>query len=67
MNVGSKIRELRIEKGIRQADLAKILNVDKTTVTKWETNCHLPDFEKLVAIADYFDVSTDFLLGRKDY
>ena len=47
-----------------QAELAKELFVTAGTVSNYEKGVHLPDVEKLVAIADFFDVSVDYLLGR---
>ncbi len=67
MNISQRIKELRKEKGLSQADLANALKVDRTTVVKWETAKHYPDIEMLIPIADFFEVSVDYLLGRKDY
>ena len=62
-----KLAELRREKGLSQAALAQALGVDASTIAKYETNDRLPDVYTLSRIADYFDVSTDYLLGRKEY
>lgn len=62
-----RVKELRIDKKLSQEKLAKDLNVSRTTVLKWENGEHETDFRTLVKIADFFDVSLDFLLGRKDY
>ncbi|MBQ8426684.1 MAG: helix-turn-helix transcriptional regulator [Clostridia bacterium] len=62
-----RLKELRLEKKLYQSQLAKELNVDRTTVVKWEKNEQETDFATLIKIADFFDVSIDFLLGRKDY
>ena len=56
--------ELRKDKGLKQADLAKILFVSPGTISNYENNTHYPDVEKLIEIADYFHVTTDYLLGR---
>lgn len=62
-----KLAELRKEKGVSQIKAATDLGVDPSTVAKYETGDRLPDLVMLIKIADYFDVSTDYLLGRKEY
>lgn len=63
----TRLKDLRIEHNLTQQQLADILKVDRTTVMKWETNACETNFDMLVKIADYFDVSCDYLLGREDY
>lgn len=58
-----RVRQLRIEKGQSQVQLAKALGVTKQCVSNWENNNILPSIDMLLKIADYFSVSTDFLLG----
>ena len=67
MSIGNTILELRKKKGITQEALAAEMGVTPAAVSKWENNCTLPDILMLVALADYFQVSTDELLGRKVY
>ena len=62
-----RLLELRREKGISQAKLAKELLVSYAVICYWETNRSEPTAPNLLKIADYFDVSVDYLLGRKDY
>ncbi|MDY2902630.1 MAG: helix-turn-helix transcriptional regulator [Bacilli bacterium] len=62
MNIGVKIKDLRLKNKLTQDDLAKNLNVSIQAVSKWE-NGGTPDIELLPKIAKYFKVSTDFLLG----
>ena len=57
------IRQLRKEKKLKQDELGEILNVDRTAVGKWEQGKNKPNADMLVVIADYFGVSTDYLLG----
>ena len=64
---GERLLELRKEKGVSQAKLAKDLGVSYSVVCYWETNRSEPTAPNLVKIADYFGVSVDFLLGRVDY
>ena len=57
-------KELRKQKGLTQVELAKILNVQQTTVSKWEVERATPDYTTLIALAGLYDVSIDYLLGR---
>lgn len=58
------ILSLRNEKGFNQDQMAKALNVSKSTIAMWETGQRLPSTEKYEEIADYFNVDMDFLYGR---
>lgn len=64
--LGDRLRELRNELNLEQKELAKYLNVHKGTVSNWENNKRSPDKEMLSKIASYFNVTTDYLLGRTD-
>lgn len=64
---GELMAELRQDRGLTQKELGKILSVSTGTISNYENGVHYPDLEKLVALADYFQVSTDYLLGRKGY
>lgn len=64
MNIGEIIAELRIDKGMNQEQLATVLNVSRSTLANWEVGNRSIDIETLVIIADYFNVSCDYLLGR---
>ena len=64
MNIGNNILNLRREKNITQEELAAELGVTAAAISKWENNYTLPDILMLCALADYFGVSTDELLGR---
>ncbi len=63
---GIKLKQLRVEKGRTQKQLAEYLNVTKAMVSKYETNAAYPSVEVLAKIADYFNVSTDYLLDRTE-
>jgi len=58
------LRELRETSGITRLELAQALDVAQTTVAGWENMQREPSFAMLCSIADYFGVSTDYLLGR---
>ena len=57
-------KELRIEKNLSQEAIAKELDVSPALISKWENNLSTPGPEMLEYIDDYFDVSTDYLIGR---
>lgn len=58
------LKELRCRAGLTQAELSKKLNISPSTVGMWEKGYRSPDYEMLKRIADFFDVSADYLLGR---
>lgn len=62
MNISEKIQLLRRENNWSQDELAEKLDVSRQSVSKWESGKALPDSEKVLAMAQLFDVSTDFLL-----
>ncbi|GAW91322.1 helix-turn-helix domain-containing protein [Calderihabitans maritimus] len=64
--LGKKIKFLRTEKGLTQEELAKALGIARATLASWEINRREPDYSMLQKIADFFDVTVDFLLGRTD-
>ncbi|MGI6180629.1 MAG: helix-turn-helix domain-containing protein [Agathobaculum sp.] len=62
MTLGEKIIDLRKKRGLSQEDLAITLGVSRQAVSKWETDEATPDTAKIVALAEYFHVTTDWLL-----
>lgn len=60
------MKELRKEKHLTQQQFAQIMNVSKTTVCQWETSKQEPSLENVVFIAQYFGVTSDYLLGLED-
>lgn len=60
------LRKIRKEKGISQLKLALDLNTNQNTISRYETGEREPGINELIKIADYFDVSVDYLLGRTD-
>ena len=61
-----RLQELRKEKGKTQKNMADFLEIKVRSYQSYEGGDRRPDYEKLVALADYFDVTTDYLLGRSD-
>lgn len=66
MLFGDILKALRENKDLKQEDIAKFMNVDRSTVGKWESSSSKPDYEKLVKLASFYGVSTDYLLGNSD-
>ncbi|MEJ6950822.1 cobalamin-dependent protein [Natronospora cellulosivora (SeqCode)] len=60
----SRLKKLRKEKKLRQKDLAEELDLAQTTIANYEKNTRFPNQETLIQIAEFFDVSLDYLLGR---
>lgn len=65
MNFGHKLKGLIEEKGITQKELALQLNIAPSTVSSYVQNTREPDFATLKLIAEYFNVTIDYLLGCK--
>lgn len=61
-----RLRELRKERHVTQKGMGEILGVQLRSYQCYESGDRRPDYEKLVALADYFGVTTDYLLGRTD-
>lgn len=66
MSFGDKLFQLRTERGIYQKELAEYLAVSIGTISNYENSVHSPDLETLCRFAEYFQVSTDFLLELTD-
>ena len=66
MNFSLRIKELRERDGISQAKLANALQMSISSIGMWESTQEIPPAKKLIRIADYFNVSIDYLLGRTD-
>lgn len=64
MELGYNIQLFRMEKHLSQEELAEKCNVSRQAVTKWEQEESTPTLEKLMLLADIFDVSLDELVGR---
>lgn len=64
--LGDTLKELRLNRGLTQIALANKLNLDKSSIAKYETNKATPSPEVLMNLAQIFDVSVDYLLGKRD-
>lgn len=65
--LGSRLRALRKGKRINQATLGKILGVSKVSVSGYENGTREPDITSLIRLADYFNVTVDYLINRNQF
>jgi len=66
MNFNDKLKELRSEKGFTAAQVAVHLEITRACYSMYEQGRRQPDFNTLIKIAKFFDVTTDYLLGLVD-
>ncbi len=64
--LSDKLRKLRLQKGLKQSDLAKKLSLSSVRYNQYETGKRMPDYELLIKIADYYGVTLDYLLDRRE-
>lgn len=62
--IGEKLVELRKRRGLSQQEISDKLDVSRGTYSLWETNKRRPELDSLIAIADFYGVSVDYILGR---
>ncbi|NHM26464.1 helix-turn-helix transcriptional regulator [Desulfofundulus sp. TPOSR] len=65
-SLGERLAYLRNQRGLSQAELARLLHMGQSTIAMYEKNRRSPDNQSLKRLADFFGVSTDYLLGRTD-
>ena len=63
---GIRLKELRSSRGLRQDQMAEILGIAPSTIGAYERDTREPNFDLVVKIADYFNVSLDYLFARTD-
>lgn len=66
MICAERIKELRQEKNLSQSVLAQKIGVSQKAIDYWERGVNEPKATYIVRLADFFDVSTDYLLGREN-
>lgn len=64
--LGKRIKKLREKNNLNQLELSKILNISNTTLSQYEAGNRTPNDEIKEKVADYFNVSVDYLLGRTE-
>ena len=63
IKIGEKLAELRNKKGLTQQALARALGITRSSVNAWEMGISHPSIEKIIDLAQFFHISTDYLLG----
>jgi len=66
MSIGKRVANLRIKHKLTQEELAKRVEISRAALSHYEKDRREPDLETIEKIADYFDVTTDYLIGRTD-
>ena len=67
MNFNLKLKKIRTFRKMTQKELSEVIYVTTGTISNYENDRYLPDIEKLIMLADYFNVTIDYLLGRASY
>jgi len=62
----NRLCELRKERDVSQADVGKLFKITRQAVQRWEVGKSQPNIFQLIALANYFHVSIDYLVGRSD-
>lgn len=61
--LGERLKQLRLNKALSQQELSTLLNTSNANISNWERNISVPDADTLIKIANYFNVSVDYLLN----
>ena len=64
VKIGKNLKELRKNLGLTQQNVADKLGISRVNYTRYETDVSCPDFDTLVLLADFYDVSLDYIFGR---
>ena len=62
--LGARMKELRIERGLQQAEVAEVFGLSQSAITSYETGAREPKCDMLIKFADFYNVSLDYMLGR---
>ena len=65
IQIGKKLKELRLAENLTQQQLADELKISRVSYTRYEKGSVRPDYETLIKIADYYDISLDEIFNRK--
>ncbi|MBE5754510.1 MAG: helix-turn-helix transcriptional regulator [Clostridiales bacterium] len=66
MKIGKTLRSLRLQKKLSQEDLAKLLNISRQAYCRYENDQRELSLDFLCKLADFYDETTDFILGREN-
>ena len=64
--LNENIKKYRLARGLNQVEFAKVLGVSKQCVSNWENDNVMPSIEMLIKLADFFNTTTDCILGRNE-
>ena len=67
MQIGNKLKELRISEGLTQQELSERLGISRVNYTRYETDKVRPDYETLIKLADFYNVSLDEIFDRNTF
>ncbi len=62
-----RLKELRIERGVTQEEVGKVVNTSKMAVSHWEKGHSEPSIAQLILLTEFFGVSADYLIGKNDF
>jgi len=66
MNIGKQLKLIRTDRGLTQKEIANAVNITEASYQRYEYGTVSPGLDKLIALANFFDVSLDYLVGRSD-
>ena len=61
-----RLKELRIEQGLSQQELGKMINMSKMAISQWESGHSEPSISQLIFLSELFEVSVDYLIGKSN-
>ena len=64
---GERLKELRMQEGLSQSELAKMLGTSQASLSKWENDVQEPCIEEIVKICKHFNISADYVIGSQDW
>ena len=67
MDIGGRLKKLRLEKKLIQSQVADVLDISRNSYTQYENNTRNISIELLVRLADYYNISLDYLVGREGW
>ncbi len=66
IDLSTRLKQLRLDKRLRQEQVARLVGVSKGAISAYETDIRQPSYDVLIRLANLYRVSTDYLLGRTD-
>lgn len=66
MEFKDRLKELRTAKKLSQMQLAKAINISQSAIAKWELGKTEPTASAIIALAEFFDETADYILGKED-